>query len=50
MLIKFKPPYSTEKEFSPKYKWWQQDTQIVFLLNIIKIDNLIFNLVNQVFV
>lgn len=50
MLIKFKPPYSMEKEFSPKDKWWQQDTQIVFSLNIIKIDNLIFNLVNQVFV
>jgi len=49
MLIKLKPPYSKEEEFTSKDKQWQQDTQIVFSLNIIKTDNLVFTSVNQVF-
>lgn len=49
MLIKLKPPYSKEEEFTSKDKQLQQDTQIVFSLNIIKTDNLVFTSVNQVF-
>ena len=49
MLIKLKPPYSREEDFTSKDKQWQQDTQIASSLNIIKTDNLFFTAVNQVF-